>query len=83
MHPTPRNRSTFPGAGVVTGHWTGDTSISWQALRESTASVLNANMWGLAMTGADICGYGALGLGWLVCWLVGWVVRWWLVWPAG
>jgi alpha-glucosidase (family GH31 glycosyl hydrolase) len=30
-------------------------------MREATASILNANMWGLAMTGADICGYGIEG----------------------
>lgn len=54
-------RSTFPGAGRFTGHWTGDTPVTWQALREQTASILSANMWGLAMTGADICGYGIEG----------------------
>jgi len=54
-------RSTFPGAGRFTGHWTGDTKVSWRSFREQTANILNANMWGLAMTGADICGYGIEG----------------------
>lgn len=49
-------RSTFAGAGSFTGHWTGDTKVSWDSLREATGSILSANMWGLAMTGADICG---------------------------
>lgn len=54
-------RSTFPGAGRYSGHWTGDTKVTWQAFNEQTANVLSANMWGLAMTGADICGYGIDG----------------------
>lgn len=57
----PACRSTFPGAGRWTGHWTGDTKVTWQALQEQTAYILSANMWGVAMTGADICGYGIDG----------------------
>jgi alpha-glucosidase (family GH31 glycosyl hydrolase) len=34
---------------------------TWQAFREQTGSILSANMWGMAMTGADICGYGIEG----------------------
>lgn len=55
-------RSTFPGSGKWTGHWTGDTKITWQAMREQTANVLSANLWGIAMTGADLCGYGIEGI---------------------
>lgn len=55
-------RSTFPGAGRWTGHWTGDTKVTWQALQEQTAYILSANLWGVAMTGADICGYGIDGI---------------------
>lgn len=54
-------RSTFPGAGPYTGHWTGDTKTSWGSLQQATAGILSSNMWGLAMTGADICGYGIEG----------------------
>lgn len=36
--------------------------MTWEAFQQQTAAVLSANMWGLAMTGADICGYGIEGL---------------------
>jgi hypothetical protein len=50
-------RSTFPGAGRFTGHWTGDNAANWQSFADSISGILNSNMWGLAMTGADICGF--------------------------
>lgn len=50
-------RATFPGAGRVTGHWTGDNAANWDGLFESVASMLAPNMWGIAMSGADICGF--------------------------
>jgi hypothetical protein len=54
---THARRSTFPGAGKWAGHWTGDNGANWENMRQSTASVLNSNMWGMAMTGADVCGF--------------------------
>uniref|UniRef100_A0A383VTZ3 Maltase n=1 Tax=Tetradesmus obliquus TaxID=3088 RepID=A0A383VTZ3_TETOB len=51
------SRSTFPGAGRYVAHWTGDNSGNWHELYHSIAGVLSANMWGIAMTGADICGF--------------------------
>lgn len=55
--PTTAPRSTFAGAGKWAGHWTGDNAANWQSFRDSTTAVLAANMWGMAMTGADICGF--------------------------
>jgi alpha-glucosidase (family GH31 glycosyl hydrolase) len=31
-------------------------------MQEQTANVLSANLWGVAMTGADLCGYGIDGI---------------------
>jgi alpha-glucosidase (family GH31 glycosyl hydrolase) len=50
-------RSTFPGAGKWAGHWTGDNGANWESLRDSVPSILAPNMWGIAMVGADICGF--------------------------
>jgi hypothetical protein len=50
-------RSTFPGAGKWTAHWTGDNAANWENLYWSIAGILNTNMWGMAMVGSDICGF--------------------------
>lgn len=50
-------RSTFPGAGKWTAHWTGDNGANWENLYWSITGILNTNMWGMAMVGADICGF--------------------------
>ncbi|WIA20582.1 hypothetical protein OEZ85_004970 [Tetradesmus obliquus] len=50
-------RSTFPGAGRFTAHWTGDNGVNWENLYMSIAGIINTNMWGMPMVGADICGF--------------------------
>ncbi|KAF6262828.1 glycosyl hydrolases family 31-domain-containing protein [Scenedesmus sp. NREL 46B-D3] len=51
------SRSTFPGAGRYTAHWTGDNAGNWENLFYSIAGVINSNIWGMPMVGADICGF--------------------------
>eukprot|EP00775_Hariotina_reticulata_P012669 gene12669-12796_t len=51
------SRSTFAGSGRFAAHWTGDNAASWDDLRWSISGLLNSNMWGLALAGADICGF--------------------------
>ncbi|WIA20052.1 hypothetical protein OEZ85_005917 [Tetradesmus obliquus] len=51
------SRSSFPGAGRFAARWTGDNVARWDELFHSIAGVLNNNMWGIALAGADICGF--------------------------
>lgn len=51
------HRSTSPGAGRFTAHWTGDNAADWINLYLSIGGIINTNMWGMSMAGADICGY--------------------------
>ncbi|CAF4137164.1 unnamed protein product [Rotaria sp. Silwood2] len=51
------SRSTFAGSGHYTGHWSGDNDASFTDLYRAIPAILNYNIFGLTLSGADICGF--------------------------
>ncbi|XP_033822544.1 lysosomal alpha-glucosidase [Periophthalmus magnuspinnatus] len=51
------SRSSFPGQGQYSGHWLGDNRSNWKDMTASIAGILNFNLLGVPLVGADVCGF--------------------------
>jgi alpha-glucosidase (family GH31 glycosyl hydrolase) len=50
-------RANFPGMGLYSTKWLGDNFSRWEYMRYSIVGVYNYQMFGISMTGADMCGF--------------------------
>ncbi|XP_036408755.1 lysosomal alpha-glucosidase [Megalops cyprinoides] len=52
------SRSSFPGLGRFSGHWTGDVRSDWEQLRCSIPGILLFGLYGVPLVGAYVCWFG-------------------------
>ncbi|KAL7640682.1 UNVERIFIED_CONTAM: hypothetical protein RMT77_008957 [Armadillidium vulgare] len=50
-------RSSFPGSAPYTSHWLGDNTATFADLRASLIGIVEFNLFGISMIGADVCGF--------------------------
>ena len=49
------SRSTFAGSGRTAAHWLGDNMSTWRQMWLSMQGVLQFQLYGIPMVGADVC----------------------------
>lgn len=52
------SRSNIFGQGAYTSHWTGDNYAQWTFLQTSISEIFNFQLFGIPLTGVDLCGFG-------------------------
>ena len=55
------SRSTFAGSGSYMQHWIGGDQGSWKDLRYTVAQIMNFNMFGIPLSGTNVCGFKNFG----------------------
>lgn len=51
------SRSTFASTGRYAFHWIGNNHRTFEDMKHSISGVMNFNMFGIPMTGPDVCGF--------------------------
>ncbi|KAI1292489.1 Lysosomal alpha-glucosidase [Halotydeus destructor] len=51
------SRASVTGQGVYGMHWSGDIVADWDPMRWTIPSILDFNLFGMPLVGADICGF--------------------------
>lgn len=51
------SRSSFAGFGKWGAHWLGDGWSLWAFMQFSISGIMNMNMFGIPLVGADVCGF--------------------------